>query len=314
MAEHQTSASEWLADLANRMQSDIEAGAAPQAERLTVRQFLSRFGYYRRGPNVVSTIRSALETCSLRTSPDFEYEYVDNYISVELDPNVEEMAAEEQLIDPTVRIGILPASHNVPVSVTPNDSLVKAITLMRIDDYSQLPVMTNEREVKGVVSWRSIGEAQADARNPTVVRECMENAHEVDTRMMLADATERICSHGYVLIRGEDRKITGIVTAADLADQFKQRAHPFLLIGEIEHHLRNLVRRKFTKDEFVEASGGDEHVNGPDDLTFGGYCRLLQNEESWSKLKLNVDRKELIKRLNTIRLIRNEIMHFSGIM
>ena len=311
MPELLNSANDWLKDLAKRMQEEINADAVPTEEKLTVRQFLGQFGYYRRGPNVVSMIRSALESHGLRTTPDFEYEYVDDYIAVELDVNVEAIAADKNLIDPTVRIGILPAAHHPPVRVAPNHPIVKATTLMRMEDYSQLPVMTSEREVKGVISWRSIGEAYSDQRNPKMVQECMENAHEVDTNMMLADATERICSLGYVLVRGEDNVITGIVTAADLANQFKQRAHPFLLIGEIEHHLRNLVRRKFTRHEFAEASDGSKPVSGPDDLTFGGYCRLLEKKKSWNKLELNIDQSEFVQRLNSIRRIRNEVMHFS---
>ena len=96
-----------------------------------------------------------------------------------------------------------------------------------------------------------------------------------------------------------------------MAVQFKQLTHPFLLIGEIEHHLRNLIQGKFSVDEFVAASGGDQEVRGPDDLTFSGYCRLLQTEAAWTKLNLNVDRVEFNNRLETIRQIRNDVMHFS---
>ena len=311
MPELITSANHWLRDLAKRLKKEIEDDTVLTVENLTVRQFLGRFGYHRRGQNVVGMIRGALEVHGLRTTPDFEYEFIDDYITVELDADIEVIANDKNSVDPTVRIGILPAAHNRPISVAPNDSITKATTLMRMEDYSQLPVMTNERDIKGMISWRSIGEAYSDTRNPNTVRECMESAQEVDTNMLLADATERICSYGYVLVRGEDRVVTGIVTAADLANQFKQRAHPFLLIGEIEHHLRNLVRRKFTRDEFNRTSDGSKPVNGPDDLTFGGYCRLLERKESWNRLNLNIDRVEFIQRLNSVRRIRNEIMHFS---
>lgn len=311
MSEYLDDVGNWLQVLAERMRDEMNADAVPQPERLTVRQFLGRFGYARRGPIVISTIRNELESHGLRTSPDFEYEYIDDYISLELDVDGEEIASNKDFLDPTVRIGILPAAHNQPVRVAPDHPLVKATTLMRMEDYSQLPVMTNERDVKGIISWRSVGEAYSDKRNPKKVQECMEDAHEVDSNMMLADATERICTHGYVLVRGEDKKITGIVTAADLANQFKQQAQPFLLISEIEHHLRNLVRRRFTVEELASASDGNKPVIGPDDLTFGGYCRLLEGKEAWDKLQLEIDRNEFVERLHSIRRIRNEIMHFS---
>ena len=116
--------------------------------------------------------------------------------------------------------------------------------------------------------------------------------------------------HDYVLVRRKGQ-VTGIITAADLAIQFKQLTHPFLLIGEIEHHLRNLVRGRFSVEELVNASGGDDTVRGPDDLTFGGYSRLLQPEEAWTRLGLEADRSVFLARLEAVRLIRNDVMHFS---
>ena len=213
--------------------------------------------------------------------------------------------------DPTVRIGMLPAAHNAPVSVKRDDSLAKATTIMRIEDYSQLPVMPNERDVKGVVCWTSIGAAYAEGRTPSKVRECMVEPRVIDIQMPLADATDFIYEHDYGLVRAKDKKITGIVTAADLAHRFKQLTHPFLLIGEIEHHLRNLVQGKFSVEDFVDASGGNNEVRGPDDLTFGGYCRSLQPKSAWAKLGLEVDQVEFNARLEQLRKIRNDVMHFS---
>ena len=311
MAGLQTPVDEWLRNLTERMRNEIKNGAAPRAEKLTVREFLARFGHARRGQHVVGSIRKKLEDLGLRTLPDFEFEYIDNAIAIELDGDIHAMAEDSQLMDPAVRVGILAAAHNPPVWVAPNHRLVKATTLMRMEDYSQLPVMTSERDVKGIVSWRSVGTAYSNGYSPTEVQQCMEEAHEIDINMTLADATDMICAHDYVLVRAADRRITGIVTAADLANQFKQHAHPFLLIGEIEHRLRNLVRRKFTVDEFAEASDAPNPVSGPDDLTLGGYCRLLQAEKFWAKLGLHVDRGEFTKRIDEMRQIRNEVMHFS---
>ena len=284
----------WLDEVAARLRGEIEAGAAPKGEETTGRELLNRFGYARRGRWIVATIRQALEGRQLRTSPDFEFEWVDNPIMIV--PDVDTGGARERTVaDPTVRVDVLSAAHKAPVSVKRDDTLTKATTIMRIEDYSQLPVMPNQRDVKGVVSWSSIGAAHAQGKNPTRVRECMLEPHVIDIQMPLADATDVIYQHDYVLVRGRDRIITGIVTAVDLAYQFKQITHPFLLIGEIEHHLRNLIRGRFSAEKFVEASGGDEGVRGPDDLTFGGYCRLLQPKEAWAVLELEVDHSVFIK-------------------
>ena len=311
MSEPQKSVDDWLNGVAQRLREEKDAGAAPTPESLTVREFLAKFGNARRRHRVVSSIRQKLEKYHLRTSPDFQFEYIDNLISIERDEDEDGTNEQGQSPSPIVRVNSLMAAHTNPVSVAPDDPLVRATTIMRMEDFSQLPVMTTPRNVKGVVSWRSIGKAHADGRTPEKVRECMEEAHAIDAKTTLADATHEILKHDYVLVRGEDKSITGIVTAADLADQFLQLAHPFLLIGEIEHHLRNLVRGRFTVEEFTESAKGEHEVKGPDDLTFGGYCRLLERREWWDKLKLNVDRKELTGRLEKIRRIRNDVMHFS---
>ena len=301
---------DWLDQISARLRAEIDAGAAPKGEEATGRQLLNRFGYARRGKWVVAEIREGLEARRLRTSPDFEFEWVDNPLLIVPDDNGEKPGGRKAP-DPTVRIGMLPAAHNAPVSVKRDDSLARATTIMRIEDYSQLPVMPNERSVKGVVSWKSIGAAHAEGKTPSRVRECMVEPCVVDIQMTLGEATDRIYEHDYVLVQAKDGKITGIVTAADLAFEFKQLAHPFLLIGEIEHHLRNLVQGRFSVEEFVEASGGDLEVRGPDDLTFGGYCRLLQPKAAWTKLDLQVDQVEFNARLESLRKIRNDVMHFS---
>ena len=310
MPEQIESVDNWLQKAAERMQNEIAAGAAPDPEKITVRKFLERFGYYRRKQGVVNEIRKMLNKYYLNTNPNFERENIDDFIALQL-KSPQDFAPKRKSFDRKVRIGILKAANSGVVSVTPNDTLSTATTRMRMKGYSQLPVMKDSRDVKGVVSWRSIGEAYLHGHKPTTVGECKVKVHEVDTNTMLADATEEIYKHGYVLVRGEDRRITGIVTGEDLALQYKELSHPFLLVGEIEHHLRNLVWGRFTVNELNEVSNGEKQVNGPDDLTFGSYCRLLQNNDFWNRLGLEANRKEFVKQLDLIREIRNNIMHFS---
>ena len=127
----------------------------------------------------------------------------------------------------------------------------------------------------------------------------------------LFDAIRVVSQRGYVLVRGPDRTITGMVTEADLTHQLGQFAGPFLFVGEIEGHLRNLVHGKFTLEELQAASAGDKPIEGSSDLTFGGFCRLLENTGNWERLNLSVDRVEFIKLLNSVREMRNDLMHFN---
>ncbi len=216
--------------------------------------------------------------------------------------------------DPTFRIGSLPAANKALITVGQDDDLKKATTRMLQFDYSQLPIMHGEREVKGMISWKSIAARQAFGGDCCKVQNCREDAQVVDGNGTLFDAIPTIVQHGYVLVRSpKDRRITGIVTASDLSLQFQQLAEPFLLLREIELHIRQLLQDKVSSDDLKALGSAEASLPPPDsisDLSFGGYIRLLQSPEVWTKLSLNIDQACLITQLDDVRQIRNDVMHF----
>jgi len=126
-------------------------------------------------------------------------------------------------------------------------------------------------------------------------------------------AIESIYRHDYALVRHPDNRIGGIVTTADLSLEFHALAEPFLLIGEIENHLRRLISTRFSLDELKAAKNStDENreVTAVDDLTLGEYIRFLQSEDKWKRLSLRLDRAQFIKWLKDVRDVRNDVMHF----
>jgi CBS domain-containing protein len=294
------------------------------------------FGAYRRGYWIVQGIRKALRKAKLVTEPDFESAYIDSPIRFLVlkppapppapaagaaeTPAPAATAAPTELVmppsayaDPTSRISKLAAANRPVVSIKPDASLQEAVTLMLSKDYSQLPVMTSEREVKGVVSWASIGSRLGLGRNGAVVRELMDEHHEIRADASLFVAIPIIVQNQYVLVRGTDQRITGIVTSSDLSLQFQQLSEPFLLLGEIENHVRRLIGDCFTITELAAAqdpADANRQIEGVADLTFGEYIRLLENGDRWTKLKLKVDRKAFITQLDRVREIRNDVMHF----
>ena len=305
-------AHDWLKKTAKQMQDDIEKGAAPKVEKLTVREFLGKFGYAKRGSWIVGHIRNTLEKLNLRTQPDFEYAYIDSGISIRLNSEVTDDQSLEDSAGPIHQIDTLPAANKKPVSVKPEQAMSAATTIMQLHDYSQLPVMTNER-VKGMISWKSIGANLSLGRQCEYVRQCMGPAELIPKSTPLFDAIGRIAAHEYVLVQDTSGIITGIVTASDLSTQFMSLAGPFLLLGEIEGHLRQLIRGKFTVEQMGAASNpseGGRQVEGSADLTLGGYHQLLSNRENWGKLDLNIERTEFAKQLDAVRNIRNDVMHF----
>jgi hypothetical protein len=189
----------------------------------------------------------------------------------------------------------------------------QAVTVMLANNYSQLPVMTSERDVKGIISWETIGKRLSLGKTGTQVREFMDDHHEIRAESSLFQAIPIIVEHQYVLVRGSDERITGIVTASDLNRQFEQSATPFLLLGEIENHVRRILGNHFSPQELEslrDPSDSERKVESAADLTFGEYVRLLENETRWKKLNLPIDRATFCAYLDKVREIRNDVMHF----
>ena len=309
-------------------------GSAPV---VTVRSFLQWFGAQRRGYYIVKGIRIALAEAGLRTRPDFEPAYIDSEISFVLDQpseisttqpqeitvdlsetvtvtdNVESVVVGATFADPTYRMSKLAAANRTPVSVSPNATLSEAVTVMMANEFSQLPVAPNERDVKGVLSWRSIGRRLALGQEPATANDAMEPHAEIGSDANLFAAIRLIVEHGYVLVRGPDHRIVGIVTTSDLSQQFQQLAEPFLLSGEIENHIRRIIGSHFGSTELQSAldpADDGRDVRTVADLTFGEYGRLLEEPSRWARLDLQVDRVVFIKLLDRVREIRNDVMHF----
>lgn len=315
----------------------VKKGAAPQ--HATVRSLLEWFSAHRRGSYVVQRIRDSLSSLGLRTVPDFDAVWIDADIIFEPIPtarNTETVAGPAEngagvdgaggtiesahailvggtVQDPTYRIGKLEAANKKVVAVTPNETINEAITIMLINGFSQVPVMQSDRDVKGVISWESIGARLALGRRCTEVRECMSPAQVIGAEKSLFAAIDIIAQCQYVLVQAADRTISGIVTASDLSLQFQQLSEPFLLLGEIEQHIRRLICGKFTADELKgvrDPNDSGREIESVADLAMGEYIRLLEDPTYWERLGLPIDRAAFIEHLQTVRRIRNDIMHF----
>lgn len=211
------------------------------------------------------------------------------------------------------QIGRLPSASRTPLSVFPDDTVEHAVTIMLAHDFSQLPVMTNDRQVKGVISWKSLGKRTALGQECHHVRQCTDQHYEVPTDTSVFNAMGLILKHEFVLVRDKEQKICGIVTTTDLGFQFRELSEPYLLLKEIENHLRALVAPRFAADELAASHDpGDpgHRIETVADLTFGDYVRLLSNPSNWGKLELHIDRAAFVETLDRVRVIRNEVMHF----
>jgi CBS domain-containing protein len=305
----------------------------------TVRMLLSWFDAERRGYWKVHEIRKALRKLKLKTDPDFEDAWIDAPIAFltrpkkekvptsaepepgsDTEPKTEDSPNEAPIpakyangVHSRIKIGVLAAANKPPQCVSPDAELSEAITLMLQHDFSQLPVTTTERDVKGLISWRSLGSRLALGKQCKKVRESMEPANEIRSDASLFEAIQQIVEHECVLVRDATRKLTGIVTTADLSRQFAQLGEPFLLLGQIENHIRNLIANKFTKAELAgvrDPADSGREIEDVSDLTFGEYTRLLENPKRWETFAIQIDRKTFTDELKRVGEIRNDVMHF----
>jgi predicted transcriptional regulator len=314
----------------------IREGKKPSA---TVREILRWVVAERRGTYVVYLVRHELEERNLITEPDFESVYLDSEVEFVLsdyqpvestvgesksadDTLVEETAANDAVqnisikyahVEPAYKVSRLEASNRPPIYIAPDASISDAITIMLTNGFSQLPVMTSEREVKGVISWYSIGSKLALGKSGTAVRELMDDAQEIKYDDSIFLAIDVINQLDYVLVRGSDKKITGILTATDLNYQLKQVSESFMLLSEIENYIRKLIEPKFSKELLNLAKDPNDVeriIESVSDMTFGEYVRLLENQARWDMLGIKISRHIFCSKVDEARKIRNDVMHF----
>ena len=220
-------------------------------------------------------------------------------------------AAAHVTVDPIARVSSIPASTQGIQSVLLTDHIKVATTKMMFHGYSQLAIMQGDREVRGVVSWQSIAE-RSMIEPPQLVADCRVDAQVVDADASLDDVAPIIANTGYVLVRAKDRKITGIVTATDLAREYGKNAYAFLCLRTIEVIIRGKLHPIVEQLDFLhleEHSKARFHLD-PALMTFGENVRLMQRDEVWERLCISVDKKQVLERLEEIRDIRNDVMHF----
>lgn len=315
----------------------------------SVRTLLSWFRAGRRGRLVLYEIQSALRKLDLVTKPNFRFASIDEAIAFQVaattspdakteqeqavvpfteslapdgEPEPEQpataIAEPSRLVssvvdDPTYRIGRLLPDDAKLFSVTSGDSTNTAITHMLANEISQLPVLDGDRIVRGKISWRSIGSRLATGAPALFVRDCIEPCEVIRADTSLFSAIDMILRDECVLIKDRANLIIGIVTTHDLSEQFNKLSEPFLLLGEIENHIRRLMAEKFTESELRAAcdpSDTTRVISDMSDLSLGECLRLIENPVYWGRLDVPVDRRVIAQYLAEVRDIRNNVMHF----
>ncbi len=295
---------------------------------LSVREFVGWWGALRRGYLITKQIDAELANHSLTTLPNFEKVHFDSTVQLVTTTKREEDGTDEDALaspltsdtpalddedepETGLTVGNLPSALSDVVRVPPDATYEQAITLMVINDYSQLPVISG-RNLRGAVTWKSIARAR-HAKPDATFSDAIVPAREVSYDHDLIDILPALAEFEFVLVRDQTQKIAGIVTASDVAAAYGSLASPFFLIGELDQRLRRIITRKFELSEVQNHCDPQNQrgVNSFDDLSIGDYQRVLENPALWGQLGWPLDRKAFGKRLDEIRVIRNDLMHFN---
>ncbi|MFZ3499972.1 CBS domain-containing protein [Streptomyces sp. 5.8] len=310
-----------------RLKQARHAAQLGKPTTLSVRQLIDWWGAKGRGGLIIRQIHADLANHGLSTSPDFDAVSLDDEVQVvSTTPVLDEVPpAEDAFVtiaplpdeeedEPVVglTVGNLPSALAGVESISPSATFEEAITKMAINGYSQLPVLAGTRNLQGAITWESITRARhADPSAPfskafVLPREVRYDRHLVDIIPMLAESD-------FVLVRDEKNNVAGIVTATDVAATYGEMATPFFLIGEFDQLLRRILVANF--DITYAASlcdpEGKRKIEAFDDLSIGDYQQVLGNKDAWEALGWPLDRKVFLSRVNDLREIRNDLMHFN---
>ncbi|MGW5095069.1 CBS domain-containing protein [Streptomyces nodosus] len=209
-------------------------------------------------------------------------------------------------------VGNLPSALRGVVSVTSSASFEEAFTKMQLNGYSQLPVLNGTRNLQGAITWQSIAQARyQDSQAP--FSQAIVKAHDVSYADHLIDVLPYLEQHGFLLVRDQTKQIAGIITIADVAAEYGATARPFLLIGDLDRQLRRVISEGLDLQEVITLRDPDKlrNITPFGQMSYGDYQQVLSNQQQWDKLGWPLDRKAFVARLDELRKVLNELMHFN---
>ena len=302
-----------------------------------VRELLEWVGYKRRRGGAEDAVSKKLNVFSVTTEPDFRDAHIDADVKLKINSSVNsknltpastKQTTEVQEPPPPspsqnreekhlLAVGRLEAANKMPVSVKDDDTLDRAIALMTKHNYSQLPIIKNEYNATGLISWKSISKILLQQNkipsSDLKVSAFREDHVEIKYESSLFDAFSTFKLHDAIIVKS-GAKISGIITPTDLSEQFIELSEAFIKIGQIEVIIRTIIEEYYPIEKIKGAKNPTDEtreISSVNDLSFGEYKRLLENTNDWATyFKARTDRRIFIDTLEEVRLIRNDIMHF----
>ena len=139
-----------------------------------------------------------------------------------------------------------------PVVVKKNDTVNHALSLMIDNDFSQLPVVDDENQPLGMVTYESIvrGLVNFNARVDEILVSNVLTPVDVFTdEDDLFDLLNRLRDTNAVLIINFNDDLVGIVTSYDSTEYFRKRAEDLMYIEDIESIVKEMILYLFILNE-----------------------------------------------------------------
>ncbi|MCH8906483.1 MAG: CBS domain-containing protein [Candidatus Heimdallarchaeota archaeon] len=220
----------------------------------------------------------------------------------------------------------------------PRTKVSVALEKMFEKNYSQVPIKKDDKII-GVLSYRSITNYvhrldNIKRFNEIEVMEMLdEDPDYVDHDSSIHKAIKSLDKKDYVLV-GVKSNIRGIATVVDAMEYFYEVSSAFILIGEIELGIREIINRCIEKDtDFIKVilHFDDIILNGKKDelllsdpinrndllneFMFGNYTLIIFSRKYWDKYFQNTFGSKIAHELDfkEVNRIRNEVFHFKKI-
>jgi Domain of unknown function (DUF4268)/CBS domain len=214
------------------------------------------------------------------------------------------------------------------ITISKDDPVSLALSLMNQYDFSQLPVVDETRHPLGIVTYESIlkGLRNFNLRVEELkVGNVMVHAYYFHLEDTLSDLLERLKTANAVLILASNATIAGIVTTYDATDYFRRYAEDLMLVEDVESIMKDLIRLAFAVDEdendsdqlqeAIRTNTYYKNVKPFNKLTFGEYLKILLIEKNWPFMQKVFDMpspESVHNLLDGVRRTRNDLAHFQG--
>ena len=197
-----------------------------------------------------------------------------------------------------------------------------AIERLIDNGFSQIPVADKDGRIIGVFSWNSFGKRVADLHaakiKPTsiAIRDAMEPARFIGREVYIDTETDW-GDIDHVLVGTAD-DLLGILCIADVFGRLNDFAEAFVLLYEIEHEVRDLIRDVCdgsTIDQMIAELKLPPHSRRPEcleEFTFNQYGLMICSKNNWDVFEPMFDTmRELVNTdFGEVNELRNIVFHF----